>query len=153
MGVHRLLLYSQECPHAIGQSLYHGIQDDLRRERDVVERTIRSLRIDGAHIDLKYSDERLSTDSVRVLSTSATFSLDCTTRPIMMENPRDGVSFAEQEFDQARRLENRNSFSSNNSRIQTGKPTESAFIERILQEGDKNLHSFDSTAWRSWRSY
>ena len=44
-----------------------GAKDDLRREHDVIERTFHSLHIDGARVDIKYSDEHQSPDAIQAL--------------------------------------------------------------------------------------
>jgi tetratricopeptide (TPR) repeat protein len=122
-----------------------GIQDDLRREQEVVERTIRSLRIDGARIDMKYSDERLPLDSVNALVYESDIFIGLYDRTHYgWKSHSADVSFAESEFDQARRLEkSKLVFVKRLQDTELADRQESAFIERILQEGDKDLRTFE----------
>ena len=122
-----------------------GIQDELRRERDVVERTIRSLRINGARIDIRYSDEHLSADSIQALVYECDIFIGLYDKTHYgWQSHATGVSFAESEFDQARRLEKpKLVLVKRREDMDPENRQESAFLERILQEQDKNLHSFE----------
>ena len=122
-----------------------GNNNDMRRERDVVERTIRSLRFDGARIDMRYSDEHLSPDSVQILIYECDVFIGLYDKTHYgWQAHTAGVSFAETEFDQARSLEKpKLIFVKQLQAAELKNQQESDFIERILQEGDKNLHSFE----------
>ena len=122
-----------------------GIQDDMRRGREVVERTIRSLRIDGARLDLRYSEQGLSADAVKSFVYECDVFIGLYDRTHYGWNSyAAGVSFTELEFDQARRLEKpKLVFVKQLLDTELENRQGSAFIERILQEGDKNLHSFE----------
>ncbi len=122
-----------------------GITDDLRHERQVLASTLPSLRIAGARIDTKYSDDQLS------LEANLAFIYECDifigqysmTRYGRID-PSAGVSVSEQEYEQARCLEKpRLVFIKQLQESDRASAPQSAFVEQIVKQGDNKLRAFE----------
>ena len=122
-----------------------GSTDNLRLERETLARAWRSLRIDAARIDAKFSDER----SPRAENLELVYECDIfiglyNRTHYGWTDPATGVSLTEQEFDQAQRLEKpKLIFVKPLHDADRPNPQQLAFVERILNMDDKNTHALE----------
>ncbi|MBI5029686.1 MAG: tetratricopeptide repeat protein [Chloroflexi bacterium] len=111
-----------------------GIRAEMRLERQALVRAIGSLRLDGALMDLKYSDPKLSREQI------SSMIYECDMFMVLLDRaPRTGipskldVSLTESEIDQALKLKKTSLFFVKRSeQLDDDNPEQAAFIERVM---------------------
>ena len=119
-----------------------GAREDTPREREALTRALRSLRFQAARIDLKYSDECEPRDAITTFIYQCDICIGLYDRT-HYDWARSAIrlSFVEQEFNEAQRLEKPQLiFIRQLQSAEKPNSQQSAFIDRVINVGDKNVH-------------
>lgn len=123
--------------------LVSGAKEDLRREREALARAFQSLRLDDAQIDDRYLDDRLPRSAALSLVYECDLFVGLYNRTYYGQtDPESGVSPAEQEYQEAQKLDKpRLAFVKRLAGPERASPEQTEFVERVLSVNDKNLHA------------
>ena len=122
-----------------------GRVSHMPREREALARALRSLYLDAARLDDRYSDERAPRDENLSLVYESDIWIGLYDRSQdERSTPATSVSLSELEFDQARRLEKPQLiFIKQFEHADGADQPQSPFVERVINAGDKNIRVYE----------
>jgi tetratricopeptide (TPR) repeat protein len=122
-----------------------GTTKHMRREREALARALRSLHLDTARIDDRYSDERAPREENLALIYECDICIGLHDRSQDEQtDPAAGVTLAELEFDEARRLEKPQLiFVKQLDTAERRDPSQSSFLDEVMSAGGKQIRVYE----------